>query len=287
MDKIPIRHIISTTQKEPDFSDRFSIRNIEPLIAHGEMVQELHRHDFFYMLVLKKAEGSHEIDFKPYKVDDHSVFFMRPGQVHRLILKKGSTGYLMQFGNNYSHDKVSNQLLRKASKMNYYHFNEDNFQKLFSILIAVFQEYISKQEQYQEVITANLNIFFIELIRQYSKSLPKIVNPYMQERLDEFSGLLETHIFHYKQVYQYADMMNLSSYQLNAITKATLGKTCSKLINEYVILESKRYLLSTSDQINQLAHHLGFLDVSYFIRLFKKHTGYSPEEFRRNSDKSC
>jgi AraC family transcriptional activator of pobA len=284
MDKIPIRHI-RITQKEPDFSECFSIRDIEPIMAQQEMVQELHRHDFFYILVLKKGTGTHEIDFTPYKVCDHSVFIMRPGQVHRLTLKPGSTGYLMQFRNDfyYPRQKVSNQLLRKVSNINCYYFSENSFQKLISILVSVFQEYTYKQEQYQEVLKASLNIFFVELVRQYSKMPPKNVSPYMQERLEEFLELLETHIFSHKQVSQYADIMNLSNYQLNAITKATLGKTCSELINEYVILESRRCILATSDQINQLAYHLGFQDVSYFIRFFKKHTGSSPEEFRRNN----
>jgi AraC-like DNA-binding protein len=77
-------------------------------------------------------------------------------------------------------------------------------------------------------------------------------------------------------------MLNLSSYQLNAIVRATLGKTCSELIIEYILLESKRYLLATSHQVTQIAYHLGYEDVSYFIRFFKKHTGYSPEAFRNN-----
>ncbi|HEX8279287.1 MAG TPA: helix-turn-helix domain-containing protein [Segetibacter sp.] len=34
--------------------------------------------------------------------------------------------------------------------------------------------------------------------------------------------------------------------------------------------------------MNQIADHLGYEDVSYFIRFFKKHTGYSPEAFRYN-----
>jgi len=69
---------------------------------------------------------------------------------------------------------------------------------------------------------------------------------------------------------------------LNAITKSALGKTCSDLINEYIILESKRYLLATSNQVSQIAFHLGYDDVSYFIRFFKKHTGHTPEAFRNN-----
>jgi AraC-like DNA-binding protein len=77
--------------------------------------------------------------------------------------------------------------------------------------------------------------------------------------------------------------MNLSHYQLNEITKVTVGKTASELINEHIILEAKRYLLATSNQIKDIADHLGYEDVSYFIRFFKKQSGYSPESFRHRA----
>jgi len=283
MKNIPIRYI-NSTQKEPVFLESFSIRNIRDLLAGKDMVQELHRHDFFYILALKKGSGKHEIDFISYEVRDHSVFFLRPGQVHQHTLKAGSIGYLITFktGFYYPHNKVSNQLLRKASNTNLYHLAANSFKKLLSISTYIFQEYTDKHEGYQEVIKANLAIFFIELVRHNSKSPPNYIIPYTQERLEEFLELLEKHISDQKKVSQYADMLSLSPYQLNAITRATLGKTCSELINEYIILEAKRYLLATSNQVNQIAFHLGYEDVSYFIRFFKKQTGYSPESFRHN-----
>lgn len=281
MKNIPVRYI-NAPQKELTFPESFSIRPIEDLLAGNDMVQELHRHDFFYILALKKGKGNHEIDFTPYEVCDNSVFFMRPGQVHQLTLKAESTGYLMGFNIDFysSNNQVSNQLLRKASTLNYYQLNITRFEKPHSILTSIFQEYTDKQERYQEVINANLDIFFIELVRQSSKIPSNNANVYTQERLEAFLELLETHVLNHKQVSYYAELLNLSSYQLNAITKATVGKTCSELISEHIILESKRYLLATSNQVNELAYHLGYEDVSYFIRFFKKHTGYSPEAFR-------
>ncbi|MFM9840942.1 MAG: helix-turn-helix domain-containing protein [Cyclobacteriaceae bacterium] len=285
MKPIPIRHI-NTTQKEPSLSGSFSIRDVEDLLAGKDMVQELHRHDFFYILALKKGRGSHEIDFTSYKVGDHSVFFIRPGQVHQITLKAGSAGYLMEFNTDfyYPHDKVSNQLLRRASNKNLCQLDANRVKKLLITLNSIFQEYTDKQEGYQEVIKANLGIFFIELVRhrQNKENSSSDSTLYPQERVEQFLELIETHIAMHKQVSHYADMLNLSSYQLNAITKATLGKTCSELINEFIILESKRLLLATSNQVNQIAYHLGYEDVSYFIRLFKKHTGHSPEAFRQN-----
>jgi AraC-like DNA-binding protein len=209
---------------------------------------------------------------------------MRPGQVHQLVLKAGSTGYLLQFGPEFyfSKDKEAHQILRKASLANNYQLNTDSFQQLNILLNAMFQEFSMKKECFEQVIKANMNILFIELVRQQKNKHVEKVSLYTQEKLEKFLELLETHIFTHKQVVQYADMLNLSPYQLNAIAKATLGKTCSELINEHIVLEAKRCLLATSNQINQTAYRLGYEDVSYFVRFFKKQTGYSPDAFRHN-----
>ena len=77
-------------------------------------------------------------------------------------------------------------------------------------------------------------------------------------------------------------MMSISSYQLNDITRNAVGKTASTLINEHILLEAKRHLLATPNQVKEIAGYLGYEDPSYFIRFFKKHTGVSPDVFRRN-----
>ncbi|UPK68160.1 AraC family transcriptional regulator [Chitinophaga filiformis] len=281
MENIPVRNIITVEEGEP--SNNFNIRDLQELLAGKDMIQELHRHNFFYVLALKTGAGRHDIDFTSYEVAGNTVFFMRPGQVHQLTLKAASTGYLMSFKADFytPQDKTSNQLLRKASAMTHYRPDNEGFEKINTPLANMFREYSSKQEQYQEVIRANLHIFFVELIRQYNKASSANVNLYTQERLEEFVSLLETHITHIKQASEYADMMHLSLYQLNAITKSTLGKTCSEMINEHIILEAKRYLLATSSQVNQVADQLGYEDVSYFIRFFRKHTGHTPEMYRQ------
>ncbi|AUP78327.1 AraC family transcriptional regulator [Flavivirga eckloniae] len=284
MEAIPIRHI-TATQKEPDLLGNFTIRNLQDLLDGKDMVHTLHRHDFYFILILKKGYGQHEIDFVNYEVSDYSVFIVRPGQVHRLELRSDSIGFMIQFNSEFycPIEKEPNILLQKASTKNLYQLGEGNFSRLNALLMSIFNEYQNRPEAYKEVITSNLRILFIELmrLRHANKKDSNNKDLYVQERLEEFFQLLEVNIASKKQVSQYADMLNLSNYQLNAITKQTLGKTASELINEQIILESKRYLLATSNQVNQIAYQLGYEDVSYFIRFFKKHTGYSPEVFRQ------
>lgn len=285
MENIPIRHI-QEIPKEPNLSGSFSIRDIQELMDGKDMIQELHRHDFYYILVLEKGIGTHEIDFTHYEILDHSIFLMRPGQVHKLELKNLSKGFLLQFKTDffYTQNKLSQDLLRKVSHINFCSLDKNGFKKLQAILSYVLKEFKEKQEGYQEVIKSNLSIFFIELVRhrQNRKNAPTETNQYSQEQLEKFLHLIEENIINNKQVSQYADMLKITTYQLNAITKTLLDKTPSDLINEHIVLESKRQLLATSNQVNQIADQLGYDDISYFIRFFKKHTEYSPEAFRHN-----
>ncbi len=285
MKKIPIRQI-GTSQTELSSSERIKIRRVEDILGGKDLLHDLHRHDFFFILALKDGKGYHEIDFVVHQVQDNSVFFIRPGQVHQLELDAGCSGYLIEFNSEFYHpqSKSSNQRLRAASNKNYYEVAPARFDKVQSVLAFLFQEYTNREEGYRDVIRSGLDVFFIELMRQSLQPGDDSarVNSYTQERFEDFLELLDRHIATHKQVSEYTQMMNLSAYQLNEITKSSVGKTASEIINEHIILEAKRYLLATPGQVKEIADHLGYEDPSYFIRFFKKHTDYSPEAFRNN-----
>lgn len=285
MKKIPIRHIVPSFQ-ELSTAERFKIRRVEDILGGSHLVHDLHRHDFFFILAVKQGQGSHEIDFTPYAVEDHSVFLLRPGQVHQLSLEAGCTGYLLEFNMEFYNPqgKSSDPFLRKAGNKNHCVPKPDRFNKIQNILAAMFHEFTAQEEGYQEVIKANLAIFFIEFARQsaHLAGTSTAAGSYIQERFDDFLALLDKHIVTHKRVSEYTEMMNLSPFQLNEITKKSIGKTASDLINDHILLEAKKYLLATTNQVKVIADHLGFEDPSYFIRFFKKHMGQSPEAFRQH-----
>lgn len=284
MKNIPVRKI-ETAQKIEVPQGRFSIRAISDVLNGTDIFHDLHRHDFYFILAIERGEGIHEIDFTKFDVKDNSLFLLRPGQVHYLELRKNCSGYLIEFDSSFykPNDSISVERLKKASKKNVCSIDADKFTRLYTPLQTIFKEFSNRQEGFLDVIKANLDVFFIEYIRQSKNSAPtaSAANTYTQERFDELTELLETRIADLKSVSQYAELLNLSSYQLNAITKSMVGKTVTDLINDQILLEAKRYLLATSSQVKDVAYHLGYEDVSYFIRFFKKHTNMSPEVFRQ------
>ena len=283
MARIPVRHI---NPSGPEPGDTFNIRDVHEVLEGTDMVQPLHRHDFFFLLALEKGTGKHQIDFTDYDITDFSIFVLRPGQVHQLVLKAGSSGYLIAFKREFynGNEKMANQRLRKMANRNHYRLDRDAFEKMMPIFAHCFREYKDKEEGYEDVIKANMNIFFVKLLRhsKFHQGTSNSQKPYEEERLHQFTELLDAQLSAHKEVSYYSEMLNLSTYQLNAITKSLAGKTASEMINERIILEARRDLLATSDQVNQIGYRLGYDDPSYFTRFFRKHTGYSPEAFRNN-----
>lgn len=281
MAKIPVRQISSSSSPE-----RFSIRKVETLVAEADLLHALHRHDFFFLLLIEKGGGTHEIDFIEYPVREHSAFFVRPGQVHRLLLRKETSGFMIQFSKDfYTPKEIPDQLvLRKVSNKSHCRLQGEQLPQIFRLADSIFTEETQRAAFYKEAVRAYLKLLFIELSRQSERPMKLSKEPaaYLQERLDELNELLELHIRNKKQVSQYAEMMNLSPFQINQISKTLLQKTCSQLIDEHIILEAKRLLIASSDQVAQVADHLGYEDPSYFIRFFRKQTGQTPDSFRKN-----
>lgn len=97
---------------------------------------------------------------------------------------------------------------------------------------------------------------------------------------------------HYQQIQQgtasiqlrvndYAKKQGIHENYLSNIVKEKTGKTVSHWISEKTILISKRLLENFSFSIKEISYRLGFPYISYFTIFFKKHTGFTPTEFRK------
>ena len=60
-------------------------------------VEYPHRHDFYEVLYLAKGSGFHIIDNNRYKIEPPCIFFLSPGQTHKLELSNDIDGYIFLF----------------------------------------------------------------------------------------------------------------------------------------------------------------------------------------------
>lgn len=71
-----------------------------------------------------------------------------------------------------------------------------------------------------------------------------------------------------------------SRFYLSRIFKDVTSKTIISYLNEVRVDKSKDMLRTTAMSINEIALNCGFESQSYFGKVFKKHTGCSPVEYR-------
>ena len=78
--------------------------------------------------------------------------------------------------------------------------------------------------------------------------------------------------------------LHLSARYLSDMLKQETGKTAMELIHIYMINEAKNLLRGEAQSVSEIAYGLGFENLPYFSRLFKKEVGLSPNQFRKQTD---
>lgn len=68
--------------------------------------------------------------------------------------------------------------------------------------------------------------------------------------------------------------------------KAATGRTLIEFINEKKLEAAKAKIINTNDTFTKIAEDLNFESIHYFTRFFKKMSGITPKEFRKNSSAS-
>lgn len=74
--------------------------------------------------------------------------------------------------------------------------------------------------------------------------------------------------------------LNISGSYLSTLFKKEMGQTLTEFINRRRIDHAKHLLRATRLQIQTVAQHCGIMDVHYFSKVFRKHTGLSPKQYR-------
>jgi YesN/AraC family two-component response regulator len=82
---------------------------------------------------------------------------------------------------------------------------------------------------------------------------------------------------------QLADQLQLSRGYLSAYFHEKTGKKFIDYLNEVRISRAKEILSQTDMRIQEIALQVGYQNVNSFIRMFKRISGFTPGEYRRDA----
>lgn len=306
---VGIRQIVEQSILEHFHVDRFE--SFAQVVRHSRFP---HRHDFYNVIVFTGGSGVHHIDFQDYAVRPGVVFFLTPGQVHSWELSEDIQGYNLLFSREFY------ELHRGCKSLKEFpFFHTITNPPLVSIagsgkivpdmerLLNEFQNHGESGSGHSsslsdsspssppssspaegldlEIMQSLVSMVLLEAARIYNRenleegSLPTKRN----DLFHTFEHMVETDYRQYKAPRHFAIHLGITPNRLNIICKSSSGKTAGEYIRDRVLLEAKRLLVHTDSSITEMARDLGYEDVSYFSRFFKKSTGITPEEFREKN----
>lgn len=84
-------------------------------------------------------------------------------------------------------------------------------------------------------------------------------------------------------VQEIAGVCHMNPAYLGQLFKKRMGYSITDYIHDVRIEQAKRLLVETDQNIELIANQTGFTDRSYFCKIFKKKTGLSPGEYKKDN----
>jgi AraC family transcriptional activator of pobA len=248
-----------------------------------------HKHKYYEMCFFTGGDGEHEIDFISHPITSPSIHFLSPGQVH--LIKRGEDykGYLIVFSEEFFKLRFQNlevipgyPLVTKLENGPILKLNEELNDEFLQLIKFVEKELVETDSDSEEIIISYLKIFFLKLRQNFSKlvSSQNESGSTINNTVYRFNQLVDKYYMQIQHVKEYAELMGESPVQINRAIKSVTGKTSSEIIIERLILEAKRLLLFSDLSNKEVAFKLNYEDPSYFARIFRKKTGFTPSAFR-------
>lgn len=249
-----------------------------------------HKIEFYMILIVTKKSYTHFVDFKSYNLKEGSAIFVAKNQVHNFTKGLQDASGISIVINSQFMDKyhfLSDNI--KLNRLFNYHLGtptitpsemgEDSFLDIADLL---YKEYtLENNFAKSEMLRTLLHILLLRAERSKEACSDTGVKPYWLEIFGKFKDLLEVDYVKTRNARYYAKQLLVSYKFLNDVVKLLTKKTAKAFIDQFVTIEIKRYLASSSLSVKEIAYETGFIEPANMVKFFKRNTNTTPLKFRQ------
>ena len=275
------------------YDQLFGLETLHPLVnvidfsKATKTVEYYHMNIGFYSLFLKDINcGDHKYGRNYYDYQEGTVVCMAPGQVIGIDNRKKTPQRTKSIGVLFHPDLIRGTSLGQNIK-NYsffsYEVNEalhlsDQEKEIVTDCIHKIQIELEHaiDKHSKQLIVRNIELLLDYCMRFYERQfIEHLLDEYFQGQVALTEGL--------PSVKYFADKVCLSPNYFGDLIKKETGKTAQEYIQCRIIELAKERILEGSQTVSQIAYELGFQYPQHFSRLFKKHVGYTPNEYKQQN----
>lgn len=270
----------------------FEIVDIAKLYAaFKDTLTTTHRTGFYHIIWFQEGSPTHLIDFNPIKIKPNTLIFLNKDTVHRFDDKSKFGGKAILFTDSFfCRTETDTKFLRNSILFNdLFSVSQIQVQKQSKIFADLLQQMTDelqniKDNSQADILQNLLHNFLLQAERKRRKqNFTEIKKGADLDYVMLFKDLLETDYKSQKQVNYYAREIIITEKRLNQATTKVLGKTPKEIIDDRIMLEAKIILAHTTESVKEIGYDLGFEEPTNFIKYFKKHSKFTPTEFREQN----
>lgn len=251
-----------------------------------------------YLVLLKDVKcGELKYGRNQYDYEEGTLVFIAPGQVFgfedtgKMIQP---TGWALAFHPDLIRGTHLGRHINEYSFFSYdvneaLHISEEERGILLDCFNKIRYELVHAIDKHSRtLIVSNIELFLNYCIRFYDRQFitredihkdilvrfESLLNDYFQSNKPQIVGL--------PSVAWFAEQVSLSPKYFGDLVKKETGKSAQEYIHLKLIHIAKEKIFDPGKSVSQVAYELGFKYPSHFTRLFKQHTGISPNEYRNS-----
>lgn len=254
----------------------------------------LHWHDELEFIYIKKGSGIVTVDFTQYIVDAGTIVLIIPGQLHSIEQLADSS---MEYENIIFHpgilisktaDACNSELLLplfngKIAIPTVYKKGTSFYDEIASCIDANDEIRKTFPKGYQLFLKSQLFMLFYILIEKCSINVVEQKDGKSLEKLKLILKYIENHYMNKITIADAAAEVQLSQSHFMKYFKNTMGTSFIDYLNDYRLTMASRLLLSSDSSILVISEEVGYDNLSYFNRSFKKRYGMTPSAYRKRN----
>lgn len=257
-----------------------------------------HYHPFYEMMILLSKDAEHLIEGHPYHICSGDIVLLAPSRLHKTSYMKGdpSKRIIISFmfpEDRYGIPEVYDTILKPfLADVPIYRFEPEDRTRLFSILNDIYS--FSDSPAYTGSDTDAFYIhmkfqeflyIFYEISDRSSYSDDANFNS-MERKIYDITAYIHANYHEDLSLESLANQFYISPCYLSHQFKAVTHFNLMSYIQMTRIRNVEYKLISSGMKVSDIAESCGFTSFSQFNRIFKKITGISPSEFRKNGGKA-
>lgn len=243
-----------------------------------------HKHNSYLEIIyLFQGSGYHYIDTFKYPIIPPVIFFIRKEQAHYWDMDSEPDGFVAIIKKTFIDTSLDDELKSLFEKISEHACisvkDNSTIHKLIELLT---EENKANDENRFHIMEGLLKSLLAKVLEV---AIPVIHNNIIKTDLYHlFTGLLHDKGHIKSKVNFYAEKLNTTPQNLNAVCRKAVSRTAADILSEYIITEAKRLLLYTNQTVSEISFTLDFNDPSHFVKYFKRIIGQTPQHFRDSKE---